>query len=610
MRLMDLAYTPVNAGPWLSVFRAEQGGSEKWRAWTMDTNIAAAPLSSDVEQRYYWTGDGEPRYATFTNFGSTDYALGVPKPTTKPGVSHSGGTGSTVSRFYCQTFISALGEESGNGPLSDLTTGKTDGTWAISNLCAFPLSSGTGTASHSLGVTTFTNTAAAPHWLRVGDEVVINGDTLAVTAITSASVFKVAGDYSAATSWARKAAWNTSGMTRRLYRSAGTGATFQLVAESVGTTYSDTILDADIPGDELISGSWDTPPTGLKGILALPNGAMFGFVGNQGRYSEPYQPHAWPPDYSFGTDYEIVGAAAFGTAVVAATAGNPYVADGVEPSAVTSQKINNIWPCLSKRSVVSIGDGVLFATSYGMAYVGSGGSNIWTSMLYTIEEWSPLNPSTMYSAVSEGRVFISYEPANGSAGMLIFHPAESAVLTELSIASTELYTDPRNGNLYIVDEAGVNLWNSSAGEFMTYTWRSKDFELPAPVNYGAAKVDFRTAANAVDSSTANANYAADLAYNAALIAADEVTHDYGDYAHGDIDIAGDNLILPRTAGLDELTFTLFVDGVEKFSRILITNEAFRLPSGYKADNVSVQVSGTVRIRAIKLAETMNGLRAV
>lgn len=604
MRPMSLVHVPSNTGPWLSAYRAEQNGAEKWRAWDADINIAAGLLTADVEQRYYWTGDGEPRYSTFTNFGTTDYALGVPNPITKPGVSHAGGTGSTVSRYYVQTFFSALGEESGPGPVSDLTTGKTDGTWSISNLSAFPVNSGTGTASGQV----FTDTVA--HWLRVGDQVVISASTRTVTAISGFTFTVDGAAITGATSWARKAAWNTSGMKRRLYRSAGTAASFQLVHDDVGTTYSDTLTDAQILGDDLISASWVPPPPGLKGIIALPNGAMYGFVGNQYRYSEPFQPHAWPAEYSFGTDYEVVGAAAFGTAVVIATAGTPYVADGVEPSSVTQQKINSVWPCLSKRSVISIGDGVLYSTNYGMAYIGSSGSNIWTAMLYTIEEWSQLNPSSICSGIAEGRVFLSYTPTNGSSSMMIFHPSESAVLTELAIPSTELYPDPRNGNLYIINEYGINLWNSADGEFLTYTWRSKEFELPEPVNYGAAKVDFSTAATAVDAANAQANYVADVALNAALIAGDDLTHDYSLFDFGENEIGGDNLITPRTSGLDSLTFTLFIDGVEKFSRTLLSSEAFRLPDGYKSDNVSVQVSGTVRVRSIKLAETLRALKAV
>lgn len=607
LRPANLVHTPSSSAPWYSVFRAEDDGVEKWLAWGKDVDIAKAPLSSDVEQRYYWTGDGEPRYTTFTNLPSTYYTLGVPTPTTAPSVSPSGGVGSNVTRFYRYTFVTALGEESSPSPVSAEVTDKVDATWAISGMSAVPNNSGTVTGVYSGGKTTFTDTN--PHWLRVGDEVVINSTTLVVTDI-SGLTFKVAGDYSAYTTWARKAPWNTTNMYRRLYRTTGTSGSWQLVADNItSTTYNDTLTDAQIEGDELISDGWIPPPVGLKGLGFLPNGAAYGFVGNQLCFSEPYQPHAWPLEYQFGTDYEIIGASAFGTTVVAATAANPYVADGVEPASVTLQKVNNVWPCLSKRSVISVGDAVLYATSYGIAMVSSAGPQLWTSALYTIEEWSPLNPSSMVFATSEGRVFVAYTPTGGATAMLIFHPGEAALLTELSESPTELYTDPRNGLLYIVDSDGINQWNASAGEFMAYTWRSKEFELPQPVNLGAAKIDFTSAASQADQAQAQANYAADLATNLALITAG-LLHDYNSFDFNEIDINGDNLITPRTTGLDSITFTLFVEGVEKFSRTVFDDAPFRLPSGYMTDNLSVQVSGTVRVKTIKLAQTMSGLRTV
>ncbi|MCL5459966.1 hypothetical protein M3M33_15115, partial [Loigolactobacillus coryniformis] len=86
---------------------------------------------------------------------------------------------------------------------------------------------------------------------------------------------------------------------------------------------------------------------------------------------------------------------AYGTTVVACSKGRPYVATGAEPASVTMDSVDKVWPCLNKRSVISIGDGVLYATTYGLAYVGMGGAAIWTDALYTREEWVPLNPGGM-----------------------------------------------------------------------------------------------------------------------------------------------------------------------------------------------------------------------
>jgi hypothetical protein len=603
-----LVNTPAVSGPWLSVYRAEHNGAQVWLAWSRDVDIVRAPLPPAVEPRFYWAGDGEPRYAQFSGLPGDLFALGVPKPKAAPGVSVTGGTGLDVTRVYAYTFYSALNEESAESPASALVTGKVDGTWAITGMDAFPVSSGTGTASHTGGVTTFTNTGN--HWLRVGDEVVISSQTVVVSEATSNSVFKVPGNFTGATTWARKAAWNTSGMKRRLYRSAGTTGSYQLVADDVGTSYNDTLTDAQILGDELISQSWEPPPTNLKGVIALPNGALAGFFDNQLCYSEPYQPHAWPTEYRRATDYEIVGIQSYGTTVVACTAGTPYIAQGTEPASVTLESVDQVWPCLAKRSVVSIGDGVLYATGHGLAYVGMNGASIWTQPFFSRTEWARLDPSSMVSAMAEGRVFVRWMGENGDKGVMVFSPAEAGLgLTLLSACPDELYGDPRNGKLYLVDEDGIHQYDAAEGARIDFSWKSKEYHLASPINLGAAKVDFVSEMSQADFDAAQA------AYESAVLANESLVSGY--FGVGGINarqinrglLNGSNIqdiSLPDAAGL---TFTLYCDGAAVFSRTLVNDQsAFRLPAGFRTANVAVGLTGAVRVKKVILAETMLGLK--
>lgn len=603
-----LVNTPSISGPWLSVYRAEHNGAQVWLAWSRDVDIVRAPLPPAVEPRFYWTGDGEPRYARFSGLPGTLFALGVPRPKAAPGVSHSGGVGAATTRVYAYTFYSALNEESGESPASALTTGKVDGTWAITGMDAFPASSGTGTASHSGGVTTFNNTGN--HWLRVGDEVVISSQTVVVSEVTSNSVFKVPGNFTGATTWARKAAWNTSGMKRRLYRSAGTTGSYQLVADDVGTSYNDTLTDAQILGDELISQSWEPPPTNLKGVIALPNGALAGFFDNQLCYSEPYQPHAWPTEYRRATDYEIVGIQSYGTTVVACTAGTPYIAQGTEPAGVTLESVDQVWPCLSKRSVVSIGDGVLYATGHGMAYVGMAGANIWTQPFFSRTEWAPLDPSSMVSAMAEGRVFVRWIGEAGDKGVMVFSPADAGLgLTLLSAAPDELYGDPRNGKLYLVDSEGIRQYDAGVGARIDFSWKSKEYHLSSPINLGAAKVDFVSEMSEADYAAAQAEYEAAALANDALVASYAGVGAINARSVNGGLLNGSNINNIAPLDVAGLTFTLYCDGVAVFSRQLISDQsAFRLPAGYRSDNVAVGLTGSVRVKKVVLAETMQGLK--
>lgn len=606
-----LVHTPAVPGPWESVYRAEHNGAQVWLAWQRDVDVTRAPLPPAVEPRFYWSGDGEPRYAPFSSLPATIYALGVPRPKTAATVAPSGGTGADVTRVYVYTFYSALNEEGPESPASTLATGKIDGTWAISGMDAFPANSGVGTASHADGVTTFTNTGN--HWLRVGDEVVIGGQTVAVATTPTNAVFTVPGNFAGATTWERKAPWNTAGMKRRLYRSEGTTGSFQLVADDVGTSYNDTLSAAQILGDELISQSWEPPPPNLRGLLSLPNGSLVGFFANQFCYSEPYQPHAWPVDFRRACDFEVVGIEAYGTTVVAATAGRPVVAAGTEPASVTAESVGQVWPCLSKRSVVSIGDGVLYATSYGLAYVGLAGNNIWTEAFFSRTEWAPLVPSSMIAATAEGRVFVRWIGERGDKGILVFSPAEAGLgLTMLSDVPDELYADPRNGKLYLVDSEGIKQYDAGIGPRSNFSWKSKEYHLPTPINMGAAKVDFVSELSPQDAAVAQAEYDADVAANGALIAAYR--------GIGSINGAAVNAVIHNGSNISTLvppegssfTFTLYCDGEPVYSRQIIdaTQAAFKLPAGFKTANVAVGLTGSVRIKSVKLAETMQGLKSL
>ncbi|CDN87313.1 hypothetical protein BN948_01733 [Hydrogenophaga intermedia] len=605
-----LVNTPSTSGPWQSVYRAENvEGGQKWLAWAKEVDVARGPLPAGIPPRYYWTGDGEPRYASYEDLPDAPFAVGVPRPKGAPTLTTDGaGTGATVNRVYVYTFYSALNEESADSPATAVVQGKVDDTWTISDMDAFPANAGTGTAVHAAGVTTFTNTGN--HWLRAGDEIEIGGDKVLVTETPTNATFRVLGDYAADTAWARVAPWNTVGMKRRLYRQAGSTASFQLVDDDVGTSFNDNLSDSEILGDELISQAWDPPPPGLRGLRALPNGCLVGFVGTQLCYSEPLQPHAWPVSYRRVANFEIVGVEPFGSNVVVGTRSVPYMAVGVEPATVQFDAVQQRMPCLAKRGMVSVGDGVLYPTSYGMAYVGMKGAFIWSDAFFTRAEWPPLLPATMVAVEAQGRVYVRFGQVDGARGVLVFDVAEGPVgLTLLSDFPDEIYSDAVNGQMYLVDSEGIKLFDAGDGARPNYSWRSKDLHLSKPLNFGVAKVDLVSEMTEGDYEAEQAAFEEAVAANELLVA---------NYAglgalNGRRINAGilngsniRNIDQPVLAGV---TFTLLQNGKVVHSRVLVADQrAFKLPSGFKADSFQVQLTGSVRVKSVKLAETMDDLK--
>lgn len=605
-----LVHTPSGSGPWLSAYRPEWNGAEKWLTWTKDVDVVKAPLDAEVEPRYYWTGDNEPRFSTFSGLPTTFYSLGIPGPRNAPGVSHSGGSGAAVSRIYCYTYFSALGEESAASPPNAIVAGKVDGTWAITGMDAFPANTGAISGTFASGMTTFNNTGS--HWLRKGEEILLGSTKVVVAEVVDLDTFKVAGDYASATSWSRVAPWNTASMKRRLYRSEGTNATFQLVADDVGTTYNDTLTSAQILGDDLISTTWEPPPVGLRGLFVHPSGSLGGFIGTKLRLSEPFQGHAWPPANEYGTDSEIIGAQLYGTSIVACTASRPYVFTGNDPDSISPDAVDEVWPCLSKRSVVSVGDGVVYATSYGLAYIGMRGRQILTEGLFTRTEWEPLDPASMIGASSEGKLFMRWRGTDGSRGIMVFIPSEAGSgMRRLADCPDELYTDPRNGKLYLLNSNGVNLYNAATGAKLEYSWRSKEVYLPQPTNYGAVKVDFESEMSQADFDAALAAFSAQIAGNAALIAS------YGglgainrSQVNGML-VNGSNVRNIGLPALASLTFSFYADGKLLHSRTLVGgNGFFRMPPGKKYSTAQIGLTGNTRIKGVRIAVTPEELARI
>lgn len=548
MRQPYMVHAPSVQADMFAAYRAFDGVTEKWRTWQADIDVVKGSLSPDVEARYYWTGDACPRYANFTNWGSTDWALGLPGPVSALTVAPSGGTGATVSRFYVYTFINALGEESAPCSASALATGKVDGTWTLSGFAA-----------------------------------------------------SITND--------RSVSYNQAGLKQRLYRTAGDNASFQLVAERAASAsnWSDTTSDAAMLGDDLISTGWLPPPVGLTGIISLPNGALAGFYKNQLCFSEPDQPHAWPMSYRTEMESEIVGIAAFGTTVVACTKTRPYVATGTDPSVVTMEAVSDVWPCLSKRSVCSVGDGVVFASKHGLAFVGLSGNSILTKAFFTVEEWEPMTPSSMVCRVANGRLYLLYSPAGGASSQLLrLDVGDTMQLTSLSGKCNTLYVDPLNGELYLVSKE-VYIFEGLFGSRSSFVWRSKEIELAQPVNFGAVLIEWEGTLTAIEVQAAYAIRQAAMANNQAGITAGVDVGALNQLGFNTDPVDGSSRLTEPTDVEEFVKYSLFDHDELVASRDVLSGELVRLPGGYKSDVVTHQIEGNVRVKYLKIAETPKGL---
>lgn len=651
-----LMYTPASpkTNPAESIFRARNGASQSaWFSWPDDIDCVRVPLSVDVESLFCWTGDGQPKMAMYSSavsgggdnypLAANELALGMPAPLTALTVTPSAtGVGSTVTRFYCMTFVGILAgtdgttiyQESAPSPISAETTGKVDDTWALSALDVAPPNSGDITALTYAGKSV-TITTTNKHYNRIGEQVTIAGvttvtnvnGTWALTAVNTSSktmTFTVTdtptGAYNNATdttdTWTRVTPWNTSGLLKRVYRTTGSTGAWQLVNETgiaaATTTYNDTLTDAQIAGDDLVSTGWLPPRVGLTGLCLHPSGSLLGFVGNIFCASEPYQPHAWPAEYELSAGFNGVGMAVFGSTAVMATAGVPFVATGVEPASMTGEDVKGLYPCLSKRSVIGVDGGVLYASKHGAILAGVGGASIFTERFYTKDEWELLNPETMIFETAAGRVYMAYTQDDGVGAMLVI---DGDALMGVSITASELYADPSTGELYITTSDGILQWDSPSKVVMQGNWRSKEFVFPRPINLGAGKIEFDQAVDPASAAALDALIASIEAANAALFPdpltdpltvpmADAIGGALNDDDINEVYINGSAIqVPPENPPSNLVTVTLYSGSEVLASRVISSELVFRLPAGYKKDHFSVQVTSQCAVKEIRLAET-------
>lgn len=300
------------------------------------------------------------------------------------------------------------------------------------------------------------------------------------------------GDTVTLSAWGTPPGTNRTISYIRIYRTAvgSNDANFQFVAQiPVGTgTYNDTIKDAGL-GELLQSESYDVPPTDMFGIMSVPNGFMAGFSKNILCLSEPGYPHAWPVEYRLTTDYPIVGGAVAGQSVFVLTTGLPYVATGAHPRNMAMRRINALQACVSKRSIVAIGDDVFYASANGLVRISTGGGvEVVTEGILLREQWKQYYPATMLGANFNG-VYVGFYDG-GSAptrGAVIYDPRdERARFTTTPQFYVARYTDPATGDLYLSDGSSVLRWGTGANS--TFTWTSKVFGTSYPVNLGAVRV--------------------------------------------------------------------------------------------------------------------------
>jgi hypothetical protein len=484
-----------------TIFRYGNAASESdyWLEYLADTDVMRSPVANDAYGRVYWTDGGTPKYAPNTlvlsggSYPGGSYNLGVPAPESAPSITAFTASSSSTtaeSRTYVYTYVTAYEEE---GPPSAASA-------------------------------------------------VVTLDPSAPVTVSLPSTGP-SGSYNVT--------------KKRIYRSSATGTSvaFQFVAEigAAVTSYTDSVSQASL-GEVLATENWFAPPSGLKGLKLMANGAAIGFKDNTAYLSEPNLPHAWPHLYPI--DESIVGIGVFRQSAVLLTNSHPVVLSGADPQAMSKERMELPQACVSKRSIVDTGDGVVYASPDGLVSISTSGVKVLTAELLTREQWQAYNPSSISGFVHESRYHMFYTTSGGTRGMLVFDfSGQGATMqaSDLNAASavSAAYSDSRTDTLYMAQ--GTNIVRFNAGSPLTYTWRSKKFRVPYPTNFGAA-----------------------LVYASAY----------------------------------PVTLRVYADNTLRHTQTVTGANIFRLPGGFRGVDWQLEASGTSDVTQISMATSIEELRQV
>ena len=478
-----------------------------WMGSDEEIDIVRSPIAEDPHERIYVTGiggsGGYPRMTTGTIVGnSTYYRLGMPKPedltsvTLSPVNSANADDEVPQSVSYVFTYVSYYGEEG------------------------------------------------------------VNCDA------EGAQIVDKHTDQTVTLDFPPNPSGNYNFLYKRVYRTdAGGSYRFVQNVPIAQDTFTDNVSDLnlreeiptannDAPADDVSADHKDGP---LLGLVAMPNGILAGFSGQTVSFSEAFQPHAFPDEYKLTVKSDIIALSPLNTGLLVLTKGKPAIVQGLDPSSMSMMEIDSSLSCMSKRSVVDMGEFTIYSSPDGLVMATDSGLKLITEQTFTRDQWQAFGPSSIKGYLWEGQYIGFYSHGGVSKGFIFDPRGGKNGYTDLDFYATAGYNDLEDDSLYLV-VSGALVKFAEGSTPQNFVWRGKKFYTPRPINPAVAKVD-------CDGYSPNP------------------------------------------------TFKLYADGQLKHTQTVTNSNTFRLPSGYKAHEFEIELAGSVSVNEVCVYESAEELGA-
>lgn len=400
---------------------------------------------------------------------------------------------------------------------------------------------------------------------------------------------------------------------QRIYRSqTGTtgGANLYFIAErdDSSANFVDNLGPSQFV-EPLPSLDWNPPPDELKGLVAMPNGIMVGYVGKDLYFSEPYRPHAWPEKYSLSANYDIVSLAVSGSTLVVGTKGWPELVGGSSPDTMTMERLELTMPCVNEQGMVDMGYSILYPSNDGLVMVQGGAPALISGPVFTRDQWLRLDPKTMVCGQFYGRFYGSYryDDVDGIAqeGTIILDiTGEQPYLIRSQHRADAMFYDVTDNKLYMAIGISIYEWDALESDNDLMTYRSKAFVTPQPTSFGAILVESDDRENTDAILAFNAALAAVIAQNQAIFETEVLGGEIGAYPLNGRTLNGD-LLQPLPIG-PQISVNIYADS-EYLHTINTVGDIERIPPTL-ARQWEIEVTGNVNIQEILMGGTAQELR--
>ena len=148
--------------------------------------------------------------------------------------------------------------------------------------------------------------------------------------------------------------------------------------------------------------------------------------------------------------------------------------------------------CISKRSIVDMGDSVIYASPDGLVRVSSSGSSVVTDAILRREDWQgDYNPTTIRAYRWEDR-YVGFHDASGTNNGFVLDPrGRENAFTRMTATGIAGFNDLEDDTLYVVTSSGVlEKFSASTSSYYGIKWYSKHFFTAKPINLGVCQVSF------------------------------------------------------------------------------------------------------------------------